>query len=48
MATAECELGFGAWTRPPRLPVIGRERDEVLKIIREGIRNRPAVPQTAS
>jgi 4-hydroxy-tetrahydrodipicolinate synthase len=47
LATAECGLG-SELTRPPRLPVIGREREDVLAIIRQGIRTRPAVPQTAS
>jgi 4-hydroxy-tetrahydrodipicolinate synthase len=47
LATAECGLGSER-TRPPRLAVIGREREQVLEIIRHGIRYRPAVPQAAS
>jgi 4-hydroxy-tetrahydrodipicolinate synthase len=36
------ELGLGSeWTRAPRLPLEGREREEILAVIREGIRNRP-------
>jgi 4-hydroxy-tetrahydrodipicolinate synthase len=39
------ESGLGQeWTRPPRLPLRGRERKEVLEIIRDGIRHRPRLP----
>ena len=41
----EQETGLGAeWVRAPRLPIVGDERGCVLKIIREGIRTRPALP----
>ena len=41
----EQETGLGAeWVRAPRLPIVGDERERVLKIIREGIRTRPALP----
>jgi 4-hydroxy-tetrahydrodipicolinate synthase len=42
LANAECGLG-GETTRPPRLPLEGAERDEVLGIIRKAVRTRPAV-----
>jgi dihydrodipicolinate synthase/N-acetylneuraminate lyase len=42
---AEAEAGIGTETvRAPRLTLIGKEREEVLHIIREGIENRPALP----
>jgi 4-hydroxy-tetrahydrodipicolinate synthase len=41
---AEQETGLGAeWVRAPRLPLVGQEREEVLKIIRTGIARRPEV-----
>lgn len=40
LAAAEC--GYGTeLTRPPRLPLIGEERERILKLIRTGITNRP-------
>jgi 1-pyrroline-4-hydroxy-2-carboxylate deaminase len=40
LAAAEC--GYGTETvRAPRLPVVGREREEVLALIRQAIRTRP-------
>lgn len=40
LAAAEC--GFGTeLCRPPRLPLVGAERDQVLKIIRTAIATRP-------
>ncbi|MDX1968317.1 MAG: dihydrodipicolinate synthase family protein [Planctomycetaceae bacterium] len=40
LAVQEC--GYGSErTRPPRLPLVGDERERVLKIIRDGIKNRP-------
>lgn len=40
LAVAEC--GYGSeLTRPPRLPLVGEERDSVLDVIRTGIANRP-------
>ncbi len=39
---AEAEEGIGSeYVRPPRLPLIGEERERVLKTIRDGIKNRP-------
>jgi 1-pyrroline-4-hydroxy-2-carboxylate deaminase len=41
---AEQEVGIGSEiVRPPRLPLTGREREQVLSIIRQGIRTRPAL-----
>ncbi|HCM75183.1 MAG TPA: dihydrodipicolinate synthase family protein [Cytophagales bacterium] len=41
---AEAETGIGSeHVRPPRLPLIGEERDRVLNIIRNGIKNRPSL-----
>lgn len=42
---AETEAGIGSeHVRAPRLTLIGAERDSVLKIIRDGIKNRPILP----
>lgn len=39
------EVGLGAeWVRAPRLPLVGKERAEILKIIRHGIATRPKLP----
>lgn len=39
---AEQEVGLGSeHVRPPRLPLIGEERERILAIIRDGIRTRP-------
>ncbi|MFT3786924.1 MAG: dihydrodipicolinate synthase family protein [Tepidisphaeraceae bacterium] len=44
LASAEC--GFGTeLTRAPRLPLVGEERERILKIIRNGIAKRPASKQ---
>ena len=41
LASAEC--GFGSeLCRPPRLPLVGEEREAVLKVIRQAIATRPA------
>ncbi|MBL7860985.1 MAG: dihydrodipicolinate synthase family protein [Cyclobacteriaceae bacterium] len=41
---AEQEVGIGSETvRAPRLPLVGEERDRILKIIRDGIKNRPVL-----
>ena len=38
------ETGLGReWTRPPRLPLAGPERQAILRIIRHGIKTRPAL-----
>jgi len=39
----ECGMGR-EWTRAPRLPLVGVERERVLGVIHEGIRNRPGLP----
>jgi 4-hydroxy-tetrahydrodipicolinate synthase len=42
LAVQEC--GYGSeLTRPPRLPLMGAERERILSIIRHGIANRPQV-----
>jgi 4-hydroxy-tetrahydrodipicolinate synthase len=39
------EAGLGKeWTRAPRLPLTGAERERVLKIIHDGIAARPKIP----
>jgi len=40
LAIQECGLG-AEWVRAPRLPLEGREREEILKIIHHGIATRP-------
>jgi 4-hydroxy-tetrahydrodipicolinate synthase len=38
------EAGFGnEWVRLPRLPLVGEEREQVLKIIHEGMEKRPSL-----
>ena len=44
LAVQECGLG-AEWTRPPRLPLAGEERKQVLKVIHDGIKNRPKLPK---
>ncbi|MES2572927.1 MAG: dihydrodipicolinate synthase family protein, partial [Verrucomicrobiota bacterium] len=44
LCVQECGLGR-EWTRAPRLPLIGAEREAVLKIIHDGIAAKPTVPQ---
>jgi 4-hydroxy-tetrahydrodipicolinate synthase len=44
LAVQECGLG-AEYVRAPRLTLDGEERRRVLKIIRDGIRNRPRVPR---
>lgn len=42
---AEAEAGIGTETvRPPRLILAGEERAAILKVIREGLTNRPVLP----
>lgn len=43
LCVQECGLG-SEWTRAPRLPLTGAEREAVLKIIHDGIAAAPAVP----
>lgn len=46
---AEAEVGLGSeQVRAPRLPLIGAERERVLKVIREGVAKRPALPDYLS
>ena len=36
------ELGFGSeWVRPPRLPLVGEEREQILEIVRQCVATRP-------
>jgi len=42
LAVQECGLG-AEWLRPPRLPLAGKEREDVLGIIRKGIETRPKI-----
>ena len=44
LAVQECGLGR-EWVRAPRLPLIGRERRHILKIIQDGIAARPEIPK---
>jgi 4-hydroxy-tetrahydrodipicolinate synthase len=46
LAVQECGLGR-EWVRAPRLILKGAERKSVLKIIHDGIANRPKLPKTA-
>jgi 4-hydroxy-tetrahydrodipicolinate synthase len=42
---AEAEVGLGSeYVRAPRLTLEGKEREQVLKVIRDGIATRPALP----
>jgi 4-hydroxy-tetrahydrodipicolinate synthase len=42
---AEAEAGLGSeYVRAPRLTLEGKEREQVLKVIRDGIATRPALP----
>ncbi|MBX2826784.1 MAG: dihydrodipicolinate synthase family protein [Flavobacteriaceae bacterium] len=43
---AEVATGLGSETvRAPRLPLIGKEREHVLKVIEEGLKTRPDLPE---
>ena len=45
---AETEVGLGTeHVRAPRLPLIGKEREHVLRVIREGVASRPILPEYA-
>jgi len=42
---AETQAGLGSeYVRAPRLPLVGEERERILKIINDGIANRPELP----
>ena len=46
---AETEAGLGTeYVRAPRLTLIGNERERVLAVIRQGLANRPALPEYTS
>jgi 1-pyrroline-4-hydroxy-2-carboxylate deaminase len=45
LAVQECGLGQ-EWVRPPRLPLVGAERERILKIIHHGIDTRPRTSNT--
>jgi 4-hydroxy-tetrahydrodipicolinate synthase len=44
LAVQECGLGSETM-RSPRLPLVGAERAAILKVIHDGIRNRPEIPK---
>ena len=44
LAVQECGLG-SEWVRAPRLPLVGKERNQILKVIHDGIANRPKLPK---
>ncbi len=44
LVAAECGHGTET-TRPPRLPLVGAEREEVLAIVRQALKTRPAAGQ---
>jgi len=44
LAVQECGLG-AEWVRAPRLPLVGAEREAVLKIIHDGMAARPQIPR---
>lgn len=46
---AEAEVGLGSEiVRQPRLTLVGEERDRVLKVIRDALKNRPVLPEFGS
>lgn len=45
LAIQECGLG-AEWVRAPRLPLVGGERKAILKIIHDGIEDRPKLPKS--
>ncbi len=46
LAVQECDLGT-EWVRAPRLTLAGDERKRVLKVIHDGIKNRPKLPKAS-
>jgi 4-hydroxy-tetrahydrodipicolinate synthase len=45
---AEAEVGLGSeHVRAPRLPLVGREREQVLAVIRQGVATRPVMAEYA-
>ncbi|HMJ66641.1 MAG TPA: dihydrodipicolinate synthase family protein [Candidatus Binatia bacterium] len=47
LAVQECGLG-AEWVRAPRLTLVGEERKQILKVIHDGIAERPKVPGRGS
>jgi 4-hydroxy-tetrahydrodipicolinate synthase len=47
LAVQECGLGT-EWVRAPRLTLAGEERKQILRVIHDGIANRPKVPKRTS
>jgi 1-pyrroline-4-hydroxy-2-carboxylate deaminase len=47
LAVQECGLGQ-EWVRAPRLPLVGAERDRILKIINHGIATRPPISKVGT
>jgi 4-hydroxy-tetrahydrodipicolinate synthase len=47
LAVQECGLG-SEWVRAPRLPLIGSERKQILKIIHDGIAQRPKLAKRSA
>jgi 1-pyrroline-4-hydroxy-2-carboxylate deaminase len=46
---AEAEVGLGSeHVRAPRLPLVGREREQVLSVIRQGVADRPVMTEYAN
>jgi len=44
---AEAQVGLGSeYVRAPRLTLIGEERERILKVIKQGIANRPELPES--
>ena len=42
---AETEAGIGSeYVRGPRLTLVGKERERVLEVIRQGLAKRPTLP----
>jgi len=46
LAVQECGLGH-EWVRAPRLPLIGEERQQILRVIHKGIAERPKLMKNA-
>ena len=46
---AEAQTGIGSeYVRPPRLPLIGKEREKILQVIGQSVATRPALPDYLS
>ena len=43
---AQVATGLGTeWVREPRLPLVGEERERILKVINDSLAKRPVLPQ---